>query len=113
MMRNKKVLIKTAAKRPVRRVVVPVNRCSGRTVQIRISHENKAILEAIQDKLEVLYDKEMVDLGIKSLTIDGAITKVLMTALIVWSLPATMLEADSNYLRVMRAADGNDNKKEE
>ena len=111
MKRTEKV-IKKKPKKATKATQKPAERSSGRTAQIRVSHENKAILEAIEDRLEEMYDKEMVDLSIKSLTIDGALTQVLTTALIEWSLPETMLEADSTYIRVRKAADSNDNKKE-
>jgi hypothetical protein len=112
MMAKEKVLTRKKAKTPAKVSQRFKDQSSGRTAQIRISHENKAILEAIQEKLEVMYDKEMSDLGLKSLTIDGAITQVLMTALIEWSLPETLLEKDSSYILIKKAADKNDENKE-
>jgi hypothetical protein len=112
VMRTAKKVLTKKSKKPVKASQAVKARCLGRTSQIRVSHENKAILELIQEKLEAMYDNEMSDLGIKSLTIDGAITQVLMTALIEWSLPQTMLEEDSSYLNVKKLADYNYNQKE-
>jgi hypothetical protein len=111
-MGTKKVLTKKKAKKPVELSQAVKARCSGRTAQIRVSHENKAILEAIQEKLEILYADEMVDLGMKTITVDGAITQVLTTALIEWNMPEKMLEEDSSYLRVRKHADKKDDNKE-
>jgi hypothetical protein len=111
-MRKERVQTKKKAKKPVELSQAVKARCWGRTAQIRISHENKAILEKIQEKLEILYADEMVGLGMKTLTIDGAITQVLDAALIEWSLPVTMLEEDSSYLRVQKAAYKKDGEKE-
>lgn len=103
---KKKTTKKTARNSKVR-VITNKN-----ITHIRVSTQNKAILDTIAAKLGEMYAKEMQEMKYKRITQDDALTQVLTTVLEEWNISRDALEANSKYALIKKLADQNIKSKE-
>jgi hypothetical protein len=96
----KKVSIQKRIRAKMKKIENKESKKVPNNIQMKVSPENLEILMEIRDRLETLYEKEMAEENITRLTLDDAISSILVIALIEWGLPMTMMATTSRYARV-------------